>query len=172
MRTSWLGPIRQISFATDNLDRMIHFWEVSVGVGPFDVYRNVTLSMRYEGTPINLPVHVAIGWLGDALIELIEVEGPGPSPFHDALGRPIIGLQRVASFSTDIASDADAAEARGLERFAEGGEESGQRYVYFRSPDAPGVILELLELTPAFRDLIGEIEARARTWQPAQVSAR
>lgn len=171
MNRSWLGPIQQISFATDDLDRMLGFWEHAAGIGPFHVFRNITLSMRYEGKPIRLPAHVAIACLGDALIELIEVAGPGPSPFHDGLGRPIIGLQRVASFSTDIEADAAAAEARGLDRFAEGGEEFGQRYVYFRSPDAPGVILELLELTPSFRELIGKIKERARNWQPASVAA-
>ena len=125
------------------------------------MFRNITLSMNYEGRPIGLPCHVALSMHGETLIELMQVEGPGPSPFHDALHRPIIGLQRLAAFSHAIEKDTKRALDRGMERFADGIDPTGQRYVYFRSAGAPGVILELLEVTPFFSDFIGRLGARA-----------
>jgi NADPH:quinone reductase-like Zn-dependent oxidoreductase len=164
MIASWLGPIRQVSYTTDDLDRLVGFWERRIGIGPWSVFRNLTLSMNYEARPIRLPFHVALTTHGGTLLELIEVAGNGPSPFHDAGNRPIVGLQRLASFSESIETDTAAAVARGMEKFADGIDPTGQRYVYFRSHEAPGVILELLEVTPFFADFVGRLEARTRAY--------
>jgi NADPH:quinone reductase-like Zn-dependent oxidoreductase len=171
MTASWLGPIRQISYTTDDLDRLVRFWERQVGVGPWSVFRNITLSMTHEGRPIALSCDVALTQHGGTLIELMQVAGDGPSPFHDGLNRPLVGLQRLAAFSDSIAADTRAAVERGMERFAEGVDPTGQRYAYFRSPDAPGVILELLEVTPFFRDFVGRLEARVRAYRDSAAEA-
>ena len=60
MSVSWLGPIRQISYTTDDLDRLVEFWERQVGIGPWSVFRNITLNMNHEGRPIRLPCNVAL----------------------------------------------------------------------------------------------------------------
>ncbi|MBT8765044.1 alcohol dehydrogenase catalytic domain-containing protein [Metapseudomonas boanensis] len=164
MHTSWLGPIRQISFTTDNLDHLLVFWETQMGVRPWSVFRGLTLSMMYEGRAVSLPAHVALSMHGDTLIELIQVLGDGPSPFHDSLNRPIIGLQRLASFSSDIERDVQTAVEKGMEHFAHGQDATGQRYSYFRSPAAPGILLELLEATPSFNKFVDLLEARVRSY--------
>jgi len=168
MSAAWLGPIRQISYTTDDLDRLVAFWEQQVGVGPWSIYRGLTLQLRHEGRPVALPFDVALAMHGGQLIELIQVQGPGPSPFHDGLGRPLIGLQRLAAFSTDIERDAATAVARGMERYAEGVDVSGQRYVYLRSAEAPGVILELLEQTPSFDGFVDRLQARCQGYAAQQ----
>ena len=160
---AWFSGFDQISFATEDLDRAIGFWERQMGVGPWTVFRGLTLAMRYEGREIAVPSHVAVAWHDGRIVELIQIAGDGPSPFHDALNRPIVGLQRLASVTAEIERDAAEAEARGMERFAEG-EAAGQRFVYFRSVDAPGVILELLERTPMFDALVTRLQARARNF--------
>ncbi|GAB3625610.1 Narbonolide/10-deoxymethynolide synthase PikA2, modules 3 and 4 [Pandoraea terrae] len=164
MNVSWLGPIKQISFTTDDLDPLVRFWETQVGVGPWSVFRGLTLNMTYEGRPISLPFHVALSMHGETLIELIQVTGNGPSPFHDSLNRPIIGLQRLASLSHDIERDAASAVAKGMELFAEGRDVTGQRFYYFRSPAAPGIVLELLEATPFFNAFVDGLAARAHSY--------
>lgn len=157
---SWFGGFDQISVATDDLDRTVAFWERQMGVGPWTLFRGLTLAMRYETRQIAVPADVALAWHDGRLVELIAVTGAGPSPFHDALNRPIVGLQRLASATNEIERDAAAAEARGLERFADG-ETAGQRFVYFRSSEAPGMIFELLERTPMFDALVERLKARA-----------
>ena len=162
---SWLGPIRQISYTTDDLDGLLEFWETRVGVGPWSVFRNITLAMNYDGRPIALSCDVALAVHHDQLLELLKVNGNGPSPFHDALNRPIVGLQRLAALSDAIEEETERAVDQGLERFADGRDPTGQRYVYFRSASAPGVILELLEATPFFNDFLGRLAARTRNYE-------
>jgi NADPH:quinone reductase-like Zn-dependent oxidoreductase len=173
MSGSWLGPVRQISYTTDDVDRLVAFWETHVGIGPWSVFRGLTLAMTYEGKPIALPVNVALSVHDGVLIELMQVLGDGPSPFHDQFNRPVIGLQRLASTSDDIERDSAAAMARGMERFAWGQDGTGQRYVYFRSAAAPGVILELLENIPSFGDFLSRLDARVRSYsaRPADSAA-
>jgi NADPH:quinone reductase-like Zn-dependent oxidoreductase len=171
MSVSWLGPVKQISFTTDDIDGLLRFWETNVGIGPWSVFRGLTLAMNYQGRPIALPVHVGLCVHDGVLIELMQVLGDGPSPFHDALNRPVIGLQRLASTTASIVEDAAAARARGMEQFADGIDATGQRYVYFRSAAAPGIILELLEEVPSFRDFVGRLEARTRAYSPAPCPA-
>lgn len=167
MNASWLGPIGQISYTTSDLERTLAFWERQVGVGPWNIYRGLTLVMRYEGRQIALPFDVALAAHGGVLIELIRVSGDGPSPFHDSLNRPIIGLQRLASVTAHYERDRQAAVDRGMDAYAEGIDPTGQRYVYFRSPEAPGVILELLESIPSFETFRSRLEARAQGYARA-----
>lgn len=156
---SWLGPIKQISYTTDDIEAAVRFWDCQVGIGPFSVFRGLVLTMNFEGRPIAIPVDAAIALHGGQLFELMHVLADGPSPFHDPYGQPIIGLQRLASVTETIEADCARARAAGMEQFAEGQDASGQRYVYFRSPAAPGVILELLEDTPMFREFLAGLEA-------------
>ena len=170
--TAWFSGFDQISFASDDIDKAIAFWEQQMGVGPWTVFRGITLSMRYDNMQIALPAHVAVAWHDGRVVELIELAGDGPSPFHDALNRPIVGLQRLASVTAEIERDAAEAEARGMERFADG-EAAGQRFVYFRSPEAPGVILELLERTQMFEELVERLKARSTAYvaKPADLAS-
>ncbi|MFE3289553.1 VOC family protein [Rhodococcus sp. NPDC059234] len=154
---SWLGPVRQISYTTDDLDQLLNFWEKQVGIGPWSVFRGLTLVMNYDGQKISLPVDVALTVHAGMLIELMQVRGGGPSPFHDQDNEPIIGLQRVATLSDNIVEDTEHAQRNGLELFADGTDVTGQRYCYFRSAAAPGIILELLEDTPFFRDFVDQL---------------
>jgi len=171
MTASWLGPVKQISYTTDNVDQLAEFWEKQVGIGPWNIFRGLTLTMEYEGQPIALPVNVALTVHGGVLFELMQPLGDGPSPFHDGLGRPIIGLQRLASTSDHIEADIKSALDRGMEQFARGKDATGQRYAYFRSPAAPGVILELLENIPSFGTFVDGLEARVRAFQKAAAPA-
>lgn len=171
MTASWLGPVKQISYTTDNVDRLVEFWENQVGIGPWSIFRGLTLSMDYEGRHIDMPVNVGLSVHGGVLIELMQVLGNGPSPFHDNLNRPIIGLQRLAATSDDIEADNKSALERGMEMFASGRDATGQRYTYFRSAAAPGVILELLENIPSFGTFVSGLEARTAAYRNAVAQA-
>lgn len=163
----WFGNFGQISFGVADLRRSIGFWEQQVGVGPWMIYEGLVMDAVHEGQRIATPFSVALAWHEGRLIELIRAEGDGPSPLHDGLNRAIIGHQRLASITDDIERDARDAVARGMELLTEG-EAGGQRFRHYRSNEAPGLILELLERTPAFDTLIAELRARAEAWAAPQ----
>lgn len=167
---SWFENFGQISFAVPEIKDAITFWEEQIGVGPWIVYRGLNMTALYEGKPISTPFDVALTWHDGRLIELIQATGDGPSPLHDNFNRPTVGLQRLASVTSDIERDAREAEARGMELFVEG-EAAGQRFLYYRSKAAPGVILELLERTPSFDAMLKELQERSANYKPARAPA-
>lgn len=160
---SWFQNFGQISFAAPEIESAITFWEEQIGVGPWVVYRGLNMNALYEGKPISTPFDVALAWHDGRLIELIQATGDGPSPLHDHLNRATLGLHRLASITDDIERDAREAKARGMELFVEG-EAAGQRFLYYRSKAAPGVILELLERTPSFDAMLKELQERAANY--------
>jgi len=163
---SWFANFGQISFGTSDLRRTLAFWERQLGIGPWTVFRGLTMDALHEGRRISMPFDVALAWHDGRLVELIQAHGDGPSPLHDGLNRPMIGLQRLASITDDIERDAQLAERRGMTRLT-AGEAGGQRFIHYRSDDAPGVILELLERTPGFTRLVDLLRRRAARYRPA-----
>lgn len=161
--TAWFANFGQISIVVPDLAAAVRFWRHRMRVGPWHTFQGVPFNGTYDGAPVSVSIDVALAWHDGRLLELLEPRGKGPSPFHDAMLRPVLGLQRLASISADIDRDAAAARARGLEQFGEVALD-GQRFLYFRDPAIPGVVLELLEKTPALADLLARLQAGARAW--------
>ena len=168
MAEHWFGNFGQISYGTEDLDKAVSFWEQQLGVGPWTLFYGLTLDALHEGAPVMVAFDVALAWHDGRLVELIHAKGNGPSPFHDALNRPIIGLQRLASITENIEADAAIAAARGMTLMTQGAA-GGQRFIHYRSDAAPGVILELLERTAAFDDLCRQLRDRAAAYTPPPI---
>jgi len=168
MAEHWFENFGQISYGTQDLEKAVSFWEQQLGVGPWTLFKGLTLDAVHEGAQIAVAFDVALTWHDGRLVELIHAKGNGPSPFHDALNRPIIGLQRLASVTETIEADAATAAARGMTLMTQG-MAGGQRFIHYRSDAAPGVILELLERTAAFDDLCRQLRDRAEAYRPPPI---
>lgn len=159
------GPISQIAWLTEDLDRAIDQWRRLAGVGPWTVYRNVTLDGLYRGAPATIRIDVGLAYQGETQIELIAPHGTGPSPYHDAGGRVRVGMHHVAWLVDDVAAAATDAAAAGLAPVfsAESGG-GATRVAYFEAPDEPAILLELIEATPMIREGFVAGTAAARDW--------
>ena len=157
------GPIAQIAWLTGDLDRAIDQWRLLAGVGPWTVYRNVTLDGDYRGTPATIDVGLA--YQGETQIELIAPHGTGPSPYHDTDGRVRVGMHHVAWLVDDVAAAAKDAAAAGLVPVfsAESGG-GATRVAYLETPGEPAILLELIEATPMIREGFVAGTAAARDW--------
>lgn len=168
-REQWLENFGQISVGTSDLSRAVSFWEQQLAIGPWTIFRGLVMEAVHEGRQIRMPFDVALAWHDGRLVELIQAIGDGPSPLHDGLNRATLGLQRLASLTRDIERDARIAEARGMVLITSG-EAGGQRFLHYRSDEAPGLILELLERTPAFDAMVDQLRRRAQRWRPRKNS--
>lgn len=159
------GPIRQIAWLTEDLDRAIGQWRLLAGVGPWTVYRNVTLDGDYRGAPATIAIDVGLAYQGDTQIELIAPHGTGPSPYHDANGHVRVGMHHVAWLVDDVAAAATDAAAAGLVPVfsAESGG-GATRVAYLEAPDEPTILIELIEATPMIMEGFVAGIAAARDW--------
>ena len=162
MNTQTFGTIDQIGYLVDDLDQSIGRWVAHTGVGPWTVFRGVSLEGRYRGKPVTVTMDVALGYQGDTQIELIKATNDAPSPYRHADGRPVLGMHHIAWVVDDI----DAAVARltsnGLTVVFEA-ENPATRVAYLAHDHEPGVLYEVIE-GAGMRELIRSGIAAARAW--------
>lgn len=164
------GPIRQNGHVVRDLRAAVKFWTEVMGVGPFFLLDRITMpGFTCRGQPANPCISVAFSQLGGLQIELIEQHDDEPSMFREFLDAGGQGLHHVACWTSDYDRD----KARLLDRGFEVGHASeadsddelvSARFCYVHNPDIPGMIVEILERTPA-GDLMQErIEQAVRDW--------
>ncbi|QKS01411.1 VOC family protein [Sphingomonas sp. CL5.1] len=145
-----LGPIRQIAWLTEDLDAATGRWRTFAGIGPWTVYRNVTLEGRYRGRSARVTIDVALSYQDGTQIEIIRPHGRGPSPYHDEGGRVRVGMHHVAWLVQNVAAAKETATKGGLDLLFEAEAGGGAtRVAYLQAPDDPAMLLELIAATPA-----------------------
>lgn len=140
------GPIKQVAYIVDDVERSIRQWIQLTGVGPWMVFKNTTMRDECRGVPTTVKMNVGLSYQAGMQIELIEVLSQTPSPYQDASGRPLIGMHHIAWHSRDIDADIASAKARGLST-AFAASNGAVRVAYMESAEAPGLLLELIEAT-------------------------
>ena len=160
-----LGPIRQLGYVVENLDRAVEAWSTALGVGPWTIIRNIPLHSTYRGTTSLPLIDIALGYRGGMQIELIKQNNYAPSPYHPFIERGQYGLHHTAFVSEQIDEDVRHLQQAGPELVCDINMPTGGRYVYFQSP-VPGeqTFIELLEATPAMRQMFEQGIAATAAW--------
>lgn len=156
------GPIIQIGYVVKDLDAGVRHWMTSMGVGPWTIYRNVTLTGTYRGAPTEVLFDVALSYRDEMQIELIEPRSRTPSPYQDASGSTLEGIHHIAWLTDDIAGSVARAKARGLTPAFEASN-MAVSVAYMEARDQPGVRFELIQ-GAAQRELIANGIKAARAW--------
>lgn len=158
-----MGPMMQIGYIVDDLDQAMAQWRQGLGVGPWTIFRNVTLDGRYLGQPTSVQIDVALSYQGEMQMELIEQRNTAASPYRGEDG-PKLGIHHVAWLVDDL----DVA----LARFGAGhppvfeAQNPGTRVAYV-SGGQTGVLWEFIE-SPATREAVATGLAASRDWDGQQ----
>jgi len=154
--------ITQIGYVVEALDPAIAGWRKATGIGPWTIFRNVTLEGVHKGEPTRVIIHVGLAYQDGVQIELIEPVNMAPSPYRDAAGRPLCGPHHVAWLTDDLDAAVARAQEDGLEvEFR--AESPGTRVAYLAPPEAPEMRYELIE-SATTAELIRAGIAEAREW--------
>lgn len=156
------GPVDQIGYLVDDLDAAIGNWIHSLGVGPWLVFRNVSLAGDYRGQPTFVTMDVALGYQDNIQIELIKVTSNVASPYRGTGGAPLAGVHHIAWLVADLDAAVADATANGLAVvFAAGN--ATTRVAYLEIPGQAGVLYELIE-GAGMRAMIDAGIAASRVW--------
>ncbi|EGD53404.1 VOC family protein [Gordonia neofelifaecis] len=156
------GQIIQNGYVVDDLDATIAHWVKHTGIGPWTVFRGVTLDGRYRGEETSVTFDVAMGYTGELQVELMHITSTTPSPYADENGTPKLGPHHVAWLSDDLDASVAEATGRGLEVLFRAGNEATQ-VAYLESPDHPGLVFEYIQ-GPMMREMLAAGIAAARDW--------
>jgi hypothetical protein len=104
----------QIAYFVNDIRTAARKMSALTGAGPFYVIDNIELEWgEHRGSPCDFVHSSAYGQWGDIMLELVQQESDGPSPFRDLYAPGQEGLHHVACF---VDSMADA-----ITEFAESG---------------------------------------------------
>jgi hypothetical protein len=174
MNSKSLGAIRQIGYVVADLDASVRHWTGLVGVGPWSVYKNVTVRGHYRGLKNTVKLNVGLSYQDETQIELIQVMSASPSPYRDSSGRLLIGMNHLGWITDDIDRDLIRARQQGLTDFYEATNASG-RSIYLENANEPGLLVELLQSSAATLESFRRGMEASRNWDgvsdPVQVIA-
>ncbi|AVP68031.1 VOC family protein [Rhodococcus hoagii] len=155
-------PAVQMGYVVADLDAAIDHWVTHAHVGPWTVFRGVTLNGRYAGADTVVTMDVAMGYTGDLQIELMQITSSTPSPYANSAGEPLVGPHHIAWITDDLDAALADARGRGLDELfvAEG---PGTRVAYVHAPGQPGVVFEYIQ-SAGMREMLAYGIEQARTW--------
>lgn len=160
------GPIRQLGYVVTDIDGAMRSW-LGLGVGPWFVMRNLTLSVSYRGEPCEITQSLALSNSGDMQVELIQQHSEAPSIFTEFLESHGGGFHQIAYWSSDFDATMQAVAEAGWPVVWSGGEDVGTRFSYVEPPaDRAHVaqIVEIMELTDAASGMSTFVRDAAESW--------
>lgn len=98
-------PIRQVAYFCADVRQAARAHHAAFGSGPFFVADNIPLARAvHRGVERVVDHSSAYGQWGEVMVEFVQQNNPGPSPFHDMYpeGSGRYGLHHVALFVDDV----------------------------------------------------------------------
>lgn len=140
-----LGPVTQIAFVVESIERSLSLYEPIFG--KFQIFET-SAEVTYRGQRVQARLKTAFAQSGQVQIELCEAVDGGP-PHGEYLKRHGEGLYHVR-FKVDCLRDTvQAMEKAGFTAFYSGDMKS-VRFAYLEAPEAFGhLVIELIEVIPA-----------------------
>ncbi|MFT4053630.1 MAG: VOC family protein [Novosphingobium sp.] len=156
------GPIDQIGLVVEDLDASIRSWSMASGLGPWTVFRNVSMEGECYGRKGTVMIDVAMAYQDHTQIEMIQLTNDGPCPYRDEQGKLLIGMHHIAWLTDDLDASVKDAVADGMEVVFRA-ENAATRVAYLAAPGEKGVLFEFIE-GEGTRQLIIEGRAAAKVW--------
>lgn len=109
-------PVRQIAYFCADVRKAALAHHAAFGSGPYFVADNIPLARAvHRGVERVVDHSSAYGQWGDVMVEFVQQNNSGPSPFHDLYpeGSGRWGIHHVALFVNDVDAALADFEARG-----------------------------------------------------------
>jgi len=161
------GNAIQAGYLVEALEPAIAFWTGMLGIGPFFVMpppQFAWLSNDGQETErTDIIGQVALAQSGDIQIELI-VPGPDASTYRDFLAGGGRGMHHLGMASDRFDDQRSAAIVAGMTVATEGATQR-TRFAYLQPPpDAPGPIIELIDMVPVMTEIYERVRAASQGW--------
>ena len=163
-RSSLQSSIFQYNWVVPSIEAAAEIWYDELGVGPFVVMRNVTLSESvYRGRTCEADFSVALAMNGGVQIELIEQHNDVASAYRDTVAKGETGFHHVGILEKDYDNAIEYYMVRGYE-IAQSGMMGDVRYAYVDTSATLGHMIEVVSDNESIRGLFGYIDQAHDTW--------
>ena len=160
-----LGPIVQVAYfvpdAREAAERMV----ASHGAGPFHVIDRIELEWgELRGEPCDFLHTSAYGQWGDLMMELVQQDVEGPSPFREMYAPGESGIHHVATMVDDLAQTYDQLASAGVEVAAKAMTKTGTEFAFVDTLAAQGHFTEIYERGPGLLRFYEMVRKAAEGW--------
>lgn len=148
-------PVRQIAYFCDDVRTAAHEHHALTGSGPFFVADHIPLAKAcHRGIDRALDHSSAYGWWGEVMIEFVQQNNPGPSPFRDLYpeGSGRRGIHHVALFVEDVDTELERYASVGYSTALRAEMNDGFVFAFVDTATTFGHMTELYAPVPALTD--------------------
>ncbi len=157
-------PVQIAYFVTDIVaaaERM----SATFGAGPFYVARRIELARgEHRGSECRFVHSSAYGQWGDLMLELVQQDVEGPSPFRDMYAAGEEGLHHLAYFVPDLDAAIDHGARAAMPLAARATTSSGVEFAFLDARRSLGHMIELYVPDEALTGFYRLVRAAAVGW--------
>lgn len=142
--------VAQVALIVEDLDKTVeNYWKL-FGIGPWHFYtygKPLVKQMSYYGRPADYTMRVALSYIGDMRVELIEL-GEGKTIYQDFVDAHGFGPHHFGVLVEDMGEAIRQAETAGFKMIQDGsgfGADGDGHYAYLNTEEALGVTIELIQ---------------------------
>ncbi len=160
-----IKPVQLAYFVTDIRKAALHASE-TFGAGPFFLRNRIELEWgEHRGVSCKFIHSSAYGQWGDLMMELVQQDEEGPSPFRDIYAPGEQGLHHVASFVASLDDTIEAYQRLGMPLATRAvTKKGGSEFAFIDTTAHSGHMLEIYERSESLVGFYQFVRQAARDW--------
>ncbi len=158
-------PIVQIAYFVMDAERAARQAAERYGAGPFFLVRNIELAWgECRGVPQKFVHTSAYGQWGSLMLELVQQDEEGPSPFRDMYAPGEQGLHHMAMMVDSMADAYAETAAHGYQIAARAETVTGTEFAFVDTVREMGHMLEIYEKSEALTGFYARVREAHEQW--------
>lgn len=163
-------PVAQVAYFVSDIEAAAKSMHTAFGAGPFFVVNNIELSHSTHRGEDCLFVHSsAYGQWGGVMMELVQQESIGPSPFRDLYAPGESGLHHLATIVPDQAQAYADYQQSGFEVATIAVTKGGTEFAFIDALETLGHFIEVYEESEGLLGFYNMVRDASIDWQGADL---
>ncbi|NKC00846.1 MAG: hypothetical protein GKR90_20445 [Pseudomonadales bacterium] len=163
-------PVAQIAYFVADIEVAAEKMHKTVGAGPFFVVKDIELRRAVHRGVSCLFIHSsAYGQWGNVMLELVQQESIGPSPFRDLYQPGETGLHHLATIVPDQQEAYAAYRSAGFEVATIAETTGGTEFAFVDAVESLGHFIEVYERADALLGFYDMVKTASLGWRGEQL---
>lgn len=157
--------IVQVAYFVEDIRKQAEIMAQTFGAGPFYVVENIELEWgEHRGARCDFVHSSAYGQWGTVMMELVQQESEGPSPFRDLYAPGDSGLHHVATMVEDLPTAYAHFDAAGIPLATRSMTKTGTEFSFLDATAQLGHFIEVYERSEGLLGFYDFIRSEAVDW--------
>lgn len=164
-----LGPVAQVAYFVPDARQAAHTMATTMGAGPFHVLSRIELAWgEVRGQRADFVHTSAYGQWGSVMMELVQQDVEGPSPFRDMYAPGQQGVHHVAVIVDDLQATYRRVSDAGLELAARAQTKTGTEFAFVDTVATLGHMTEIYESSAGLLGFYEMVRSSADDWDGSE----